>query len=77
MWGSYAGLQVAVYKSVVMHVHEPFENLGNDFSRLALGQRSCQVSLQVAVRKVFHGDEDGIPTLEPAVGTNETVRVLK
>lgn len=66
-----------MYESVVMHVLESFENLRDDFSRLPLGKRSCQVSLQVAVRKVLHGDEDGISALEPAIGPNEAVRVLR
>lgn len=63
---------------ILVHESEPIQELNGDLLRVRLWQSFpfAKLSLQVTELEIFHGDVHRVVILEPAVGSDEAVRIL-
>jgi hypothetical protein len=64
---AYAWLDVSVRETVVVHELQGLDYLDDNLPCLGFGERLRKIALQISVRHVLHGDEDGAFVREPPV----------
>jgi len=63
-------------KIVVVHKCDSFDELLRDFLSLFFADWPQYVLFQIAMLEIFHGNEDGLGGLVPAVRPDEAVNIL-
>ena len=63
---TYTRLEVPMREAMCVHELDTLNHLVRDLSCLSLGKASAEVSLEVSVRDVLHGNEELPVSREPA-----------